>query len=59
MYLSKKTFIMVNNMRSFITVIGNEEVVKMINQRIDCTEELSKDKEFDNGNDVRSFVQYL
>lgn len=50
---------MVNNMRSFITVIGNEEVVKMINQRIDCTEELSKDKEFDNGNDVRSFVQYL
>ena len=47
---------MANNMRSFIEVKGNEDVIKMVDQRIDRVEELSKDKEFDNGNGVRAFA---
>ena len=43
---------MANNMKSFIEVKGNEEVVKMVDQRIERAEELSTDKEFDNGNGV-------
>ena len=47
---------MANNMKSFVTVKGNDEVIKMVDQRIERAQELSKDKEFDNGNGVRSFA---
>ena len=47
---------MANNMRSFIGVKGNEDVIKMVDQRIDHAEELSTDEEFDNGNGVRALA---
>jgi hypothetical protein len=46
---------MSNNLKSQVLVLGNDEVKKMVDDRIVKAEELAKDNTFDNGNGVHAF----
>ena len=46
---------MANILNSQVVILGNEEVIKMVDDRIVKAEELAKDNAFDNGNGVHAF----
>jgi len=46
---------MANILNSQVVILGNEEVIKMVDDRIVKAEELAKDNTFDNGNGVHAF----
>ena len=46
---------MANNLKSQVLVLGNDAVIKMVDDRIVNAEELAKDNKFDNGNGVHAF----
>ena len=47
---------MANNMKSFVSVQGTDEVIKMVDERIQRVEQLSKDPNVDNGNGIHAFA---